>query len=888
MPIIDHITAQELLKLDSAEGVEAFLRRVEGDGILENDDRWIPVGGQISNAGSIEASADEVNPIVERIVNGMESVIELEVTNADYEPNDPHEAIAKLFSVPRGRARLLDSEEARKQADRVEVLLRGEIDRPTVVVKDRGIGIHPSDFSDTVLSLGNSSKGQKPYFIGMYGHGGSSTFDKCEYTVIVSRRARDCLRDGQDDVMGWTIVRRKLKGRAHVYNYLVDAVQKQVPSISKEFAELLEFKNGTQIAHVCYRGLGSLASQLITNNAFYTLNYRLFDPLLPWRLEDQRPKRRSNRTMRGIPARADQRPKAAGIGSIEARRRGEQTAVRHHINYVHKMESGSNLRVEWWVFQDEQAEKGRRRRNHQDRLRPYRDQTRRYARRVVAITRGGQTHAALTSQVFRDAGLKEVARSVIVNVDTDGLTYVEGAGFFASNRADLKSESQRAIERAIEAAIDVYADDLKAIERERQAEIVSGRSASDEDQIRKRLDPIIRAFHTNSVGLGSGEERSGSRDMDFKGKETPTYLKFARTGPLDIRPGIRTRVDLLTDAADHVVRASDVRLVTESDNDLLLLGEVQGRAGRYILPLIPSAELSIGERVNISARITRQGVFDVAARQLCRLRVVPPPEEWIGVDPPSFIKFRSRSGEIHVRQGGGRITLETDAKDDLVMKGGKINIERPSAGDLPLPGIGDPRRGEVRINLNVPTDHPLGSVGRIKATMIAPNRGTLSDTAMLVVIQRTSNGSTIGPERLPGYEIHDVREIGQDPEDFTWSAMPQILEDSDPWTSKDVGAFYVQELESERNIHFYINVDNIELNHMERRVARMMSVQGVDLLRGYHRTVVCSHLYAIAISPNGDDSAYRGNYGYRDEMIRVGTTALFTYRQFVPGVDLDD
>ena len=79
---------------------------------------------------------------------------------------------------------------------------------PTIEVRDRGLGIHPDDFSGTILALGQSDKGQKPYLIGMYGQGGSSTFDKCEYTIIVSRRHPDHLTGGQSDQVGWTVVRR--------------------------------------------------------------------------------------------------------------------------------------------------------------------------------------------------------------------------------------------------------------------------------------------------------------------------------------------------------------------------------------------------------------------------------------------------------------------------------------------------------------------------------------------------------------------------------------------------------------------------------------------------------------------------------------------------------
>ena len=83
------------------------------------------------------------------------------------------------------------------------------------------------------------------------------------------------------------------------------------------------------MAHVGYRGLGGFASQRITNNAFYTLNYRLFDPLLPWTLIDLRRGDREARTMRGIPVQGYvDFPKSSGIGSLRKRGTAGQMLLR--------------------------------------------------------------------------------------------------------------------------------------------------------------------------------------------------------------------------------------------------------------------------------------------------------------------------------------------------------------------------------------------------------------------------------------------------------------------------------------------------------------------------------------------------------------------------------
>ena len=71
--------AAELLDIDSSSKLESWLKGFVSSDIFEDDSYWRNVGNLRSNAGSIEASADEINPLVERVVNAIEAVIELRV-----------------------------------------------------------------------------------------------------------------------------------------------------------------------------------------------------------------------------------------------------------------------------------------------------------------------------------------------------------------------------------------------------------------------------------------------------------------------------------------------------------------------------------------------------------------------------------------------------------------------------------------------------------------------------------------------------------------------------------------------------------------------------------------------------------------------------------------
>ncbi|MGH7436536.1 MAG: hypothetical protein ACRENE_12755, partial [Polyangiaceae bacterium] len=77
----------------------------------------------------------------------------------------------------------------------------------TVVIEDAGMGQSPLTAHKSFLSLGQSDKGDKPYLIGVFGQGGSSTFAASEYSWIISRRAPD-LGDDPGHEVAWTVVRK--------------------------------------------------------------------------------------------------------------------------------------------------------------------------------------------------------------------------------------------------------------------------------------------------------------------------------------------------------------------------------------------------------------------------------------------------------------------------------------------------------------------------------------------------------------------------------------------------------------------------------------------------------------------------------------------------------
>lgn len=150
-----------LFKLETKSEVDKFIQ----DNCSEAT--WHNLGDRESPAANVEVSPDPINPLIERLVNGMESLIQREVELALMsgnglveEPSSIFEAAERFFGIPQGQARNLSTDDRRRMAQNLKLILRGKRGTPTVVILDRGIGVHPDEMPKTILSLANSIKGK--------------------------------------------------------------------------------------------------------------------------------------------------------------------------------------------------------------------------------------------------------------------------------------------------------------------------------------------------------------------------------------------------------------------------------------------------------------------------------------------------------------------------------------------------------------------------------------------------------------------------------------------------------------------------------------------------------------------------------------------------------
>jgi hypothetical protein len=270
------------------------------DGWQPNNFHWIPVGRDRGNAGRIKQANHPVNPIAERVVNGMEAMIEmarqceLAKDPSIAPPSSPRDAVVRYFGVPAldQLPKLDDSPESKairiKARDmarqiRVRLVFDKAAREFAVAIEDDGIGQTPAWVHRTLLSLGSTTKADKWYLIGVFGQGGSSAYPVSNCSWLMSRRAPDLL-GGENDGVGWTVIQHMFpkNRRDDYFAYLAASPDGRAPTISASDADATHIAHGTRFVHIGYdfgRGGSAISRQLYT-----AMNHVLYNPVLPFEL----------------------------------------------------------------------------------------------------------------------------------------------------------------------------------------------------------------------------------------------------------------------------------------------------------------------------------------------------------------------------------------------------------------------------------------------------------------------------------------------------------------------------------------------------------------------------------------------------------------------------
>ena len=366
---------------------------------------------------------------------------------------------------------------AGKDYDRLTnvVLLESGVENaPTIDVLDKGIGLRPEQFPETILSLTRGNKLTKKYLIGAFGQGGAATLAFADYALVVSRHKDDPAR------VGFTVIRvlrlsNQYKEDAFAYLAVLGADGKStVPQVQRDGPLALypptdnvkhvpTFERGTVVRHVGYKlhGVtGSLSPS--AGNLYHYLHVSMFDPLIPFRVIDLRDPSKArdelvtgnrNRLMKLVQKQEEEKE-----GRIEMRHYRPMEYITPHGS------EDATVGIEYWVplaYRKPAQGKG-----GESQLRPASNELFAMPGHPIIGTLNGQNQGELTAKLLREIGLGMVSKHVIVHIDASGASSQVRRELFSTNREGFKDgDVLKELSRVLQRILDED-EELDAIEKE--------------------------------------------------------------------------------------------------------------------------------------------------------------------------------------------------------------------------------------------------------------------------------------------------------------------------------------------------------------------------------------------------------------------------------------
>ena len=539
----------DLIKAKTTVDVEKILHD------MKDELDWELLGNNPSNYGIIAMGSDPYDGITERITNSIDAMIELHVEmNPELKQcHNPRMAMKEIHGFREGSLRWCDRRELGELASDIKVkfLESNEKQSPTIEVQDKGIGQHPSDFKETLVSLNQNYKVTKLYLMGAFGQGGQTSLDNCTYGIVISRKHPKLLHKNQQDLIGWTIVRyndpstKEVPCKIGRFEYCVKKGNGDIFTLPSSSISI-PFEHGTLIRLVSYKMERGSSDVLQPGGMWSFLSQSLFDPLLPIRLYETRYKKQ-NQSLTGLAYR------------LWSGGKGDKVTIKNYDSYELNLGLSGNIKINYWTLSpiDEYAK-----------WRPIKGTfvSRNHA---VFITLNGQRHGIESITFLRDkVNLHHSYDYIIVQIDCDGLSYGSKKDLFSTTRDRLKKgDFQKQLLNEVVQHLRNDRNILK-FETEKKQSLLSIQSEEDTSNIRKLVGRYIaKNRELSELIQQKGKEKINGESITFDKeaqddireeellipelKAIPTYLKITNAkDPIPIEKGGNALIRLETDAVD--------------------------------------------------------------------------------------------------------------------------------------------------------------------------------------------------------------------------------------------------------------------------------------------------------------------------------------------------
>jgi hypothetical protein len=643
-----------------------------GESFGDGQYHWEFYGGRDSNISSIGLGSKPGRSLTERVTNAIDGVLEKWASNsAGTEPSSPMDAAQRWFGRPPSNAVNGLYSKAREfsvnkydRLVRVVMTVGDKVTAPTIDVIDDGIGIQPTDFSNTILSLHQGNKITKRYLAGAFGQGGASTLGFCEYVMIASRHIASHL-------VGFTVIKlmrlaEPYKEDAYVYlairdhddipivpNCNWDGAIDPYPDKSQKPDSLM---TGTLVRHYGY-GLEGLEKTLSSSpgTLYHLFQIMMFDPLLPFRIIDVRRDDASkdelitgsrNRLMKYTEASEDPNSE-----SQEPEERG--TELRHYAPremLSPRSDEAPNIGVEYWVPLN------RRKTGDKITLRSSSNELFVDRHHPIVGTMNGQNQGEMTARLLKEIELSMVAKHIVIHIDASQASSDIRRNLFSSTREGFKDGP--VLNELTSVIVNMLKEDetLYAIERELFETQLKKETSETDSDVKKEITKLLR--DAGFEGTQQGETLVAAEDGDTTIEAPPRRGRrpIVPRPPLPTLPYPNvTRFEIVYPEGEFSVHKQDNYLIMlETDADfrydrenriavraeppkLEVAGKGMLRGGRMNWRLRPTHDSAAGDTGEVLATLTRPDGSQLAAK--VRFEVLAAREEKAKKEKRQIPKF---------------------------------------------------------------------------------------------------------------------------------------------------------------------------------------------------------------------------------------------------------
>ena len=474
---------------------EELFNRLKKNTDSNNNSRYI--SDEANNEHGIHTTEDPGNSVVERGNNGGDASLELIYykRGGGEKPDSPAEAGEKWLGIDKDEGlkslgkKIVDV--AKKYLSIKALKGDGELaDKRIIEIKDKGIGIEQRDFANTILKLGGSSKSEKPYVMGHFGFGGSSSFWHCMngYSLIVSRKV-------DTDYISFTVVwyNEDESPKYGSYKYFVE--EKLPLAINAKDLNLNDFNHGTIIKHFGY-DLSKYTGSLGRNSLYTLLQRKMFNTVIPiWYIHKigKDPKKSFyNRTIKGA--------RAALLGAREEDGRSSLKIDHYEAPTFLKVSNGElgKVSVEYWVA----AAKDDKVDNHP--LTTYVN----ISKPIIFTNNGQNQHEESTNFTSKTLDLPFLAHRFVVHINCNDLNKKAKKKLWTSSRDKMRDSFER--EQILSVVSEYIKSDDKLKElNERAAEESAKKSSKTQKKELQKLIAKYLKFDSGMMKALVGKTTSG-------------------------------------------------------------------------------------------------------------------------------------------------------------------------------------------------------------------------------------------------------------------------------------------------------------------------------------------------------------------------------------------